>query len=83
MEILLNAVAGITHLLGSRPIIVKWLQGAVWHVDGDPEADPLVIVHYEFSPCRVTYHGTCMALDAVRRFCQEHDIPCCARNAVG
>ena len=83
MEILLNAVAGITHLLGSRPIIVKWLQGAVWHVDGDPEADPLVIVHYEFSPCRVTYHGTCMALDAVRRFCQEHDIPCCARNPVG
>ena len=83
MEILLNAVAGITHLLGSRPIIVKWLQGAVWHVDGDPEADPLVIVHYEFSPCRVTYHDTCMALDAVRRFCQEHDIPCCARNAVG
>ena len=82
MEMLLNAVAGITHLLGSRPVIVKWLQGAVWHIDGNPESDPLVIVYYDFSPCRVTYHGTYAALDAVRRFCQEHDIPCCARNAV-
>jgi len=82
MEMLLNAVAGITHLLGSRPVIVKWLQGAVWHIDGNPEADPLVIVYYDFSSCRVTYHGTYAALDAVRRFCQEHDIPCCARNAV-
>jgi hypothetical protein len=82
MEMLLDAVAGITHLLGSRPVIVKWLQGAVWHIDGNPEADPLVIVYYDFSPCRVTYHGTYAALDAVRRFCQEHDIPCCARNAV-
>ena len=83
MEILLNAVAGITHLLGSRPIIVEWVRGAVWHVDGNPEADPLVIVHYDFSPCRVTYHGTCTALDAVRKFCQEHGIPCRARNAIG
>jgi len=83
MEMLLNAVTGITHLLGSRPVIVKWLQGAVWHVDGNPEADPLVIVHYDFSSYRVTYHGSYMPLDAVRSFCQEHGIPCSARNAVG
>ena len=82
METLLNAVAGITHLLGSRPVVVKWLHGAVWHVDGNPEADPLVIVHYDFSPCRVTYHGSNTALDAVREFCQEHGIPCRPRNAV-
>jgi hypothetical protein len=76
MKILLNAVAGITYLLGSKPIIVEWAQGAVWHVDGNPEADPLVIVHYNYRPCRVTYDGTHTALDAVRQFCQEHGIPC-------